>query len=81
MNDISTQTLEAPPTVEEIEKALPLATAKLQRIIKREGADNGERLKESYLLQLVSEQIREARSEALYSKKEQPTCVNRSIAQ
>lgn len=64
------QTLEAPATVEEIEKALPLAITKLQRIIKREGDGNGERLGEGYLLQLVAEQIREARATRAYKGKE-----------
>ena len=70
MSNTYTQTIEAPATFEEIEKALPLATAKLKRIISREGDDNGNRLKNSYLLQLVRDQIRETRAEAIYKGKE-----------
>jgi len=62
--------LKAPATVDEISSALPLATAKLQRIISREGDANGERLKNSYLVQLVAEQVTQARAEALYKGKE-----------
>ena len=62
--------LNTPATVDEISNALPLAAAKLQRIISREGDANGERLKNSYLMQLVAEQITQTRAEALYKGKE-----------
>lgn len=42
----------------EITEALPQAAAKLQRIIAREGDDDGKRLTEEYFIQLVFEQIR-----------------------
>lgn len=48
-------------TESEYEAALEPAQRKLDRIIKMEGDDNGERLKDYYLAQLIAEQIRQQR--------------------
>lgn len=48
---------------EEIICAIPKATQKLLRIIKREGDLDGYRFSEPYIAQLVAEQIRSSRAE------------------
>lgn len=58
-------------TGREIAIALPLAMDKLERIIAREGDDDGERLKPYYIAQLVAEQIRSDRAEAYFAKANQ----------
>jgi len=52
---------ERPITEEEIKEAVPLAIAKLNWIIEREGDANGERLKPHYLEQLIMEQVLQMR--------------------
>lgn len=54
-------------TGREIVTALPLAMDKLERIIAREGDDDGERLKPYYIAQLVAEQIRSDRAEVHFA--------------
>lgn len=51
----------------EILTALPLAMSKLERIVAREGDDDGERLKPYYIAQLVAEQIRSDRAEVHFA--------------
>lgn len=46
---------------DEIISALPVATAKLNRIIRREGDADGKRFEASYLAQLIAEYISVAR--------------------
>ena len=55
------QKYEPKATESEYEAALEPAQQKLDRIIEMEGDDNGERLEDYYLAQLIAEQIRQQR--------------------